>query len=182
MWQALVLSFGLAMDSAAVCVARGRVTHRRELVILPVVFGGFQAAMATIGWLLGAWAGTFIARWDRWVAFGLLALIGAKMVLEALGDDPADAPAPAAGSLAVYLGMAVVTSVDAAAAGLTLPMLPVDPWLALTLIGGVTAACSAVAFAAARSLGPRAGNTLEIIGGAVLIGIGVEILVSGLGS
>jgi putative Mn2+ efflux pump MntP len=181
MWQAIALSFGLAMDSTAVAAARGLVDRRREVIILPAMFGGFQSGMAALGWLLGAWAGPFIARWDYWVAFALLAMIGAKMILEAwTGDDPADEATPAPGSFAVYVGLAIATSIDAAAAGLTLPVLPVEPWLALALIGGITAACSAAAFLGGRRLGAGFGHRIEIAGGAVLIGIGVEILVSGL--
>jgi putative Mn2+ efflux pump MntP len=180
MWQAVVLSFGLAMDSASVSAARGLGQRRRELVILPLIFGGFQAAMAALGWLLGALAGPIIGRWDHWVAFAVLALIGAKMILEAVSDDGGAATPP--GGLRVYLRLGLATSVDAAAAGLALPLVPVEPWLVLTLIGGVTAACSAVAFASARTLGGRLGRRLDIAGGVVLIGIGVEILVSGLRS
>jgi putative Mn2+ efflux pump MntP len=180
-WEAIALSIGLAMDATAVSAARGLANRRRELVILPAIFGGFQSGMAALGWLLGAWVGAFIARWDYWVAFGLLAVIGAKMMLEAWSDDDGDTPPPA-GTLGVYLGLAIATSIDAAAAGLTLPLLPVEPWIAIVLIGAVTAACSAAAFVGGRFLGKRAGKRLELAGGVVLVGIGIEILVSGLRS
>jgi putative Mn2+ efflux pump MntP len=182
MWQAIALSFGLAMDATAVSAARGLANRRRELAILPVMFGGFQSGMAALGWLLGAYTGPFLARWNYWVAFVLLALIGAKMMLEAWTDDDGDDAAPAIGSLGVYLGLAIATSLDAAAAGLTLPLVPVDPWVAVVLIGSVTSACSIAAFLGGRALGKRAGKRLEMLGGAVLIGIGIEILVSGLSS
>ncbi len=183
MWQAIALAFGLAMDATAVSAARGLVNRRRELAILPLIFGGFQSGMAALGWLLDEWVGVLIARWAHWVAFGLLGLVGAKMMLEAWTDDDGDDAAPAVGSLGVYLGLAIATSIDAAAAGLTLPLLPVEPWLA-------GRAGSARSPPPARRRGSSAaggsasapGRRLELFGGLVLVGIGVEILVSGLTS
>lgn len=183
MWSAIALAFGLAMDATAVSAARGLATQRRELVVLPALFGGFQAGMAALGWLAGRWAGAYIARWDHWVAFGLLVAIGGKMLIDAWragrrGDGAERAP-PAA-SIATYLGLALATSIDAAAAGLTLPLVPVAPWLALALIGGITAACSLAGYLAGRFVGARFGARLTALGGLALIAIGVNILVSGL--
>jgi len=184
MWSAIALAFGLAMDATAVSAARGLAGRRpRELVILPALFGGFQSGMSALGWLAGRWAGPYIERWEHWVAFGLLVAIGGKMLVDAWrAGRPADgeprAPAPA--TLALYLGLALATSIDAAAAGLTLPLVPVAPWVALTLIGLVTAACSATGYLAGRLVGERLGPRLAAIGGLVLIGIGVDLLVQGL--
>jgi len=181
MWSAIALAFGLAMDATAVSAARGLGGQRaRELVILPLIFGGFQSGMAALGWFAGVTVGPYIERWDGWVAFGLLTLIGGKMVFDGLRDhgDADRAPAPATAML--YLGLGIATSIDAAAAGLTLPLVPVAPWVALVLIGTVTAACSAAGFLAGRYVGERFGARLAILGGLVLIGIGVEILVKSL--
>ena len=176
MWQAIALSFGLAMDATAVSAARGLgARHRRELLVLPLLFGGFQAGMSALGWLAGAFAGRYIARYDHWVAFGLLTLIGAKMIWEALRggvDDKGDD-----GGIALYLGLALATSIDAAAAGITLPLVPAPPWLSLVLIGSITAACSAVGYVLGRTVGHKLGASLEIAGGLVLIGIGVNMLI-----
>ena len=180
MWSAIALAFGLAMDATAVSAARGLATHRsREVVILPLLFGGFQAGMAALGWFAGVWVGPYIAAWDHWVAFGLLVLIGGKMLVDAWrgGDD--DAP-PAPATTGLYLGLAVATSIDAAAAGLTLPLVPVAPWIALVLIGAITAACSAIGYQVGRFVGRRFGSKLAIVGGLVLIGIGVQLLVRAL--
>lgn len=176
MWQAIALSFGLAMDATAVSAARGLGgRNRRELLVLPLLFGGFQAAMSALGWLAGAFAGRYIARYDHWVAFGLLAIIGAKMIWEAVrGGDDDDADE---GRLALYIGLAFATSIDAAAAGITLPLVPAPPWLSLVLIGAITAACSAAGYLAGRAVGHKLGASLEIIGGVVLIGIGVNMLI-----
>src|SRR5882672_7904368 len=171
MWSAITLAFGLAMDATAVSAARGLAGRQpRELVLLPALFGGFQAGMSALGWLAGRWAGPYIERWDHWVAFGLLVAIGSKMLVDAWRDGRHDAtertPAPA--TLALYLGLALATSIDAAAAGLTLPLVPVAPWLALALIGTVTAACSATGYLAGRVLGERLGARLSALGGLAL--------------
>src|SRR5215468_3370760 len=180
MWSAIALAFGLAMDATAVSAARALAGRRpRDLVLLPALFGGFQAGMSALGWLAGQWVGPYIERWDHWVAFGLLVAIGGKMLVDAWrgGATPRE-PAPA--TTVVYLGLALATSIDAAAAGLTLPLVPVAPWVALALIGTVTAACSATGYLAGRLVGERFGARLAALGGLVLIGIGIDLLVQGL--
>jgi putative Mn2+ efflux pump MntP len=172
---ALALSFGLAMDATAVCAARALgARDRRELLILPLLFGVFQAGMAALGWLGGRAAAEYIAQWDHWVAGILLLLIGGKMLYEAVRGNDED---PEPGTALLYLGLAVATSIDAAAAGLTLHLLPVAPWVTLVLIGTITAACCVAGFAVARAVGHRLGSKLEILGGLVLIGIGIDILI-----
>ena len=180
MFQAIVLAFGLAMDATAVAAARGlsargdgpAAVRRREVILLPLLFGVFQAGMAALGWALGAWGGKLVADWDHWIAFGLLTLVGAKMIVEALrGGEDEDVRA---GGLGLYLVLALATSIDAAAAGITLPLVPVAPAISLALIGGITAACSLVGYLAGRAIG---GKQLEIAGGLILIGLGVRILV-----
>src|SRR3569623_3021111 len=112
MWQAIALSFGLAMDATAVSAARGLGRHTaKDLLLLPLLFGGFQSGMSALGWLAGAWAGRYIARYDHWVAFGLLAIIGGRMIYEAIrgGDDDEVEP----GSFALYIGLAIAPSIDA---------------------------------------------------------------------
>jgi putative Mn2+ efflux pump MntP len=176
MWQAIALSFGLAMDATAVSAARGLGKHNaRDLVVLPLLFGGFQSGMAALGWVAGAFAGRYIAAYDHWVAYGLLLLIGGKMIVEALrgGDDEPVQPA----SAMLYIGLALATSIDAAAAGITLPLVPVAPWLALVLIGSITAACSAAGYLAGRAVGHKLGSSLEVLGGVVLIAIGINMLI-----
>jgi putative Mn2+ efflux pump MntP len=177
---ALALAFGLAMDATAVCAARAlHAGARRERVVLPLLFGAFQAGMAAIGWLGGSWASRYIAKWDHWVAGGLLVLIGGHMIIEGWKPDHEREDKP--GSTLLYLGLAVATSIDAAAAGLTLPLYSQGggpaPWLVLTVIGVVTSACCAVGYAAARMLGERVGPRLGIVGGVVLIGIAVNMFI-----
>lgn len=172
MIPAIVLAFGLAMDATAVAAARGLLKRRGEAVALPLLFGVFQAGMACLGWGLGAWGGRYVAAFDHWIAFGLLALIGGKMIYEAVRGGPEDKPRE--GGLGLWLVLALATSIDAAAAGITLPLVPIAPWISLALIGGITAACSLAGYLAGRKVG---GPKLEILGGVILIGLGVRILV-----
>ncbi|HEY0194020.1 MAG TPA: manganese efflux pump MntP family protein [Kofleriaceae bacterium] len=172
------------MDAMAVSAARAIAAHRaREAVILPLVFGGFQAAMSAAGWFAGARLGPYIAAWNRYVAFGLLLIIGGKMLVDALrGGAPTDevaATAPPRVPVSLYLGLGIATSIDAAAAGITLPMVPVDPWISVALIGTITAACALLGFVAGRYLGDKLGTGLAAVGGLVLIGIGTKILITG---
>ena len=177
MWQAVALSFGLAMDATAVSAARGLGRKApRDVVLLPVLFGGFQSGMAALGWLAGAWAGRYIARYDRYVAFGLLLLIGGKMIWEAVRGGP-DEDGDDASSVATYLALAIATSIDAAAAGITLPLVPAAPWVSLLLIGTITAACSMAGYVAGRAVGHKLGASLEVLGGVVLIAIGINMLI-----
>jgi manganese efflux pump family protein len=171
---ALVLAFGLAMDATAVCAARAAGARaRNELLILPLLFGAFQAGMAALGWLGGNWARAYIAQWDHWIAGGLLVAIGIHMFVEAWKHEDGDEKP---GNALLYLGLAIATSIDAAAAGLTLPLLSVGPGISLALIGTVTVACCALGYAAGRALGDKLGPRLGYLGGLVLIGIGIDVL------
>lgn len=162
------------MDATAVAAARGLVRRGRELVILPLLFGAFQAGMAALGWGLGAWGGKYVAAYDHWIAFGLLVGIGGKMLYEAWKGEEAKVDKAGAWT---YVVLALATSIDAAAAGITLPLVPVAPVISIALIGVITAACSALGYLTGRAVGAKLGNRLEILGGLVLIGLGVRVLV-----
>lgn len=165
------------MDATAVAAARGLARRSREAVVLPLLFALFQAGMAALGWLLGAWGGKFLERWDHWIAFGLLVGIGGKMLFEAWrGGDEDDEDSDRTG-MVLYLALALATSIDAAAAGLTLPLIEAAPWVSLTLIGAITGACSAAGYFAGRAAGHHLGKKLEVFGGLVLIAIAARLLV-----
>ena len=176
MVEALVLAIGLAMDATAVATARSvSGVPPRQLVLLAFSFGVFQAGMAALGWWVGASAGDVVEQWDHWIAFGLLVGIGLKMLFDAWRGS---AEQPLRSGPLVLLGLALATSIDAAAAGITLPLIPVSPWLALVLIGGVTAACSAIGFVVGRTAGRWLGGKLTALGGLILIAIGVRLLLA----
>src|SRR5690349_25026764 len=120
MGEAIALAFGLAMDATAIAAARGLSRQRGEIVILPLLFGLFQAGMAALGWLLGEAGGQYIAAYDHWVASGLLFLVGGKLIYDGVNGDEDEEYTTGIG---VYVLLAFATSIDAAAAGITLPML-----------------------------------------------------------
>ncbi len=183
MFAALALAVGLAMDATAVAAARGvQRGAPRDLVILPLLFGVFQGGMVALGWMLGAWGGPYVERYDHWIAFVLLVGIGGKMLTEGWRDrnhPPGEEalPAKTRQTPLLYLGLALATSIDAAAAGLTLPLLPVAPVVAIVLVGLVTAALSAAGYLLGRAAGAKFGSRLEALGGLILIGIAVKLLV-----
>ena len=179
MLEALVLAFGLAMDAAAVALVRGAIDRRPTVGVgLALAFGAAQAGMAALGWLAGDAVGATIARWDHWIAFGLLAVIGGKMIASGWRSPAAARPASAArATLLTYAALAVATSIDALAAGLTLPLFG-PPLPSVVAIGVVTAVLSGLAFAVGGRAGARLGPRAEIAGGVVLVGIGVRILIA----
>lgn len=186
MLEILLLAIGLAMDASAVAAARGaaaRSLGSRDFWLLPLLFGGFQAGMALLGWLGASGAMHLIDRWDHYLAFALLVAVGGKMLYEAWRgdeDEDEDAPAELKRSVATDLSLALATSLDAAAAGVSLPSLTAPPALSLTAIGVVTAALSAAAFVIGCRVGARLGRAATALGGLVLIGIAVRLLWSAL--
>jgi manganese efflux pump family protein len=177
----LLLSIGLAMDATAVSAARGIAARRvrpGHVLLVAVLFGSFQALMPLIGYLLGRQLGPFIERFDHWVAFALLAAIGAKMLHEArstIGGDTRNRRD--AFRLQVLLVLALATSIDALAAGITLPMLGAPLVLSLVTIGTTTALLSGAGLLVGRRFGASLGKRLDVVGGLVLIGLGTKILI-----
>lgn len=178
----IVLSLGLAMDATAVSAARGvaaqRVLLPEEVLRVALLFGGFQALMPLLGWLVGNQLGPALQEFDHWIAFALLAGIGGKMLYEAStsGEQQAE-DGPDLFRMEILLVLAVATSVDALAVGVTLPMLGAPFLLTLATIGIVTALSSAAGLLAGRHFGAALGKRLDAVGGLVLIGLGSKILI-----
>lgn len=184
----LLLAAGLAMDATAVSASRGMavsVIRPKHVFLVAAFFGGFQALMPLIGWLVGARLGPLVEAWDHWIAFALLSGIGGKMLWEAWeakeGEDDTESTAQDRDrdlfGLRVMFVLAVATSIDALAVGITLPMLHAPFLLSLVTIGVTTAVLSALGLFAGRRFGAMLGQRLDIAGGLVLIGLGVKILV-----
>ena len=173
--ELFALSGALAMDATAVAAARGLAApHVRwsDAARVGLLFGGFQALMPAIGWVGGAAIGAWAAAWSGWIAAVLLAGLGAMMLKEALGGDDDDA-APEHGHFAwrALLPLAVATSIDALAAGVSLPLLGADMLVSLLSIGTLTAGLSGAAVLVGERLGEAAGGRLGVVGGVVLIGM-----------
>jgi len=182
----LLLAFGLSMDAMAVAAARGLVVKRirvRHVALVAGFFGGFQALMPLLGFLLGSRVGQWIAAWDHWVIFGVLGAIGGKMLWEAFhAGEPEPLSEAEAFGLKVMLLLAIATSIDALAAGFTLPLLGAPLGMSLLAIGVTTALLSALGLFAGHRFGSALGSRLDALGGLVLIGIGAKTLVEHLSS
>lgn len=180
--ELFAIAVGLSMDAFAVSVCKGLSLRRygpgRSLTA-GIYFGGFQALMPLIGWALGVRFQQAIANVDHWIAFGLLTLIGINMLREARqeGDSLDEAMGPAA-----MLPLAVATSIDALAVGVTFALLPdVHITAAVSLIGATTFLLSAAGLKVGNVFGLRYKARAELAGGVILILIGLKILLEHLG-
>ena len=180
--ELLILAVGLAMDAFAVAVCKGLslwTLKLQQALLVGVWFGLFQALMPALGWLLGSAFSGLVQSVDHWVAFVLLSIIGGNMIREGLqGDDENCDPSL---SFGVMLLLAVATSIDALAVGITFAFLNVSILLAVALIGVVTFTISAVGVKMGNLFGARYKSKAEFFGGAVLILIGLKILLEHLG-
>jgi manganese efflux pump family protein len=178
----LLIALGLAMDAFAVSTACGvqiGVIRYGHVLRVSLAFGFFQFIMPVIGWLAGSTFAGWVQAVDHWVAFGLLAIIGGRMIWESFRDVEAPTKDPTRGWNLLVL--AIATSIDALAVGLGLAFLDVSIWFPAVVIGIVAAVLSAVGALFGCRLGRRFGVWAERAGGLVLIGIGIRILVQHLG-
>lgn len=173
-----LIAVGLSMDAFAVSVCKGLATPKYKLkysMICGAWFGGFQALMPAVGYLLGVNFKKYITAIDHWIAFVLLALIGFNMIREALkNDDEGADPSFTAKSM---LLLAIATSIDALAIGITFAFLDVNIVAAVLFIGVCTFVISAAGVKIGSVFGTRFKSKAEIAGGAILIILGLRILV-----
>ena len=222
--ELFILAVGLSMDAFAVSICKGlslRTVSLKECSKVGLYFGGFQAGMPLIGFILGVQFKDYITSIDHWIAFVLLALIGANMIKEALSDDDEEEESeirnlkrgPEEGTIGVYsldscsisptgqvalsrekdsvmkdiLGfktmflLAIATSIDALAMGVTFAFLNVKIVPAISFIGIVTFTCSAIGVKIGNVFGLKYKSKAEIVGGVILILLGCKILVEHLG-
>jgi manganese efflux pump family protein len=178
MLEALLLAIALAMDATAVAMGRAVLgMSRRTALALASSFGVFHAGMAGVGWILGEVAKPFVERWDHWVAFGLLAAIGARMVFDARRPTDRARATPSDPGLRTILMLSLATSIDTLAAGITLPLLSVSAPTALVLIGITALGLSLLGALTGAALGSRFGRRLGMAGGLTLIAVGLKIVV-----
>ena len=188
LWELVLIGVGLSMDAFAVSLCKGlgmkKINYQHGLMIA-LFFGVFQGVMPLIGWLLGTQFEQYITSVDHWIAFVLLVYIGGKMVWDALHEKPDEDRA--ADSLSQKLDLkelfvlAVATSIDALAVGITFAFLQVNIVPAVSLIAVITFTISFVGVLIGNKFGNRFQAKAEIAGGAVLILIGVKILLEHLG-
>lgn len=180
-WELLLLGVGLSMDAFAVSVCKGLAVQRADkktAVVCGLWFGFFQALMPVIGFFLGRIFADAIEAVDHWVAFGLLSIVGVNMIKEALEDEESSADADL--SPKAMLPLAVATSIDALAVGVSLAMAEVNIWTAVALIGVTTFLLSAAGSLVGGVFGRKYEKKAEIFGGVTLILLGLKILLENL--
>ena len=180
--ELLLIGVGLSMDAFAVSICKGlamRRVNKKQAFVIGLFFGGFQALMPAIGYILGAQFQEAIASIDHWIAFVLLALIGGNMIHEALDNDEEEADASL--DVKTMFLLAVATSIDALAIGITFAFLKVNIIPAVCFIGIVTFIISFAGVKIGNVFGARYKNKAEIVGGDILILLGLKILLEHLG-
>lgn len=185
LFELFLIAVGLSMDAFAVAICKGLATGRVKLgqmVIVGLWFGIFQALMPLIGYLLGVNFSTLIQSIDHWIAFILLGLIGANMIREAVGgDEECCNEEDASYSIRAMLPLAIATSIDALAVGVSFAFLSVDIVPAVSFIGVCTFILSAFGVKIGSVFGLRFKKKAEIAGGVILILMGAKILLEHLG-
>ena len=173
--EVLLIAVGVCMDAFSVSVAKGisasRITLKHAL-IAGLWFGGFQALMPTIGYFLGISFSSLISDWDHWIAFVLLTLIGANMVRGSFSNDEEENVAHGFGFWVMF-SLAIATSIDALAVGVSFACLDMSIWNPIVIIGFTTMMFSIVGVYLGHLFGLRFKHRAELFGGIVLIGIGI---------
>lgn len=185
--ELFLLGVGLSMDAFAVSVCKGlgmRKLNKKQALIIGLYFGGFQALMSFVGWLLGSQFQKYITSIDHWIAFILLGFIGGKMMIEAVREwneeevvDVMDAPIDHKNMLV----LAVATSIDALTVGITFAFLGTPIVEAITIIGITTMVISIAGVVVGNFFGSRYKSKAEFIGGLILVLLGLKILLEHLG-
>lgn len=176
-WELFIIAVGLSMDAFAVSICKGLSVKKlrpKHAAITGLYFGGFQCAMPLIGYFLGIQFKQFIISIDHWIAFILLGLIGANMIREAFGNDEEELNDSF--NLRTMVPLAIATSIDALAVGVSFAALSVNIWQAAGFICCVTFVCCLVGHALGHRFGLLLGARAQLCGGVILVAIGVKIL------
>lgn len=176
--ELIIIAVGVSMDAFAVSVCKGlSVRQLRPSYVLSTAawFGGFQALMPLVGYFVGLTFADLVADVDHWIAFVLLAFIGGKMIKDAFGKDDDQEHTPDF-SFRTMLVLAIATSIDALAVGVSLAFLRADIWMSILVIGLMTGAFSAFGVVLGNVFGARFKSKAEFAGGLILVGIGIKIL------
>lgn len=179
-WELFILAVGLSMDAFAVSVCKGLSLGKikaKHMCLAGIWFGGFQALMPLVGYFLGSLFADVITKYSHWIAFALLAFLGAKMIKESFESEELDDNM----GWKTMLVLAVATSIDASAVGVTFAFLDVNILFAVIVIGVTTFAFSAAGVKIGSVFGEKYKSKAEIAGGIILILIGLKILLDGLG-
>ena len=184
LWELILLGVGLAMDAFAVAICKGlamRKVNKAQCFVIALYFGGFQAIMPVFGYFLGSVFAKMIAAVDHWIAFILLGYIGIKMIADAIRERKEESVVtkmdPPLDHRELFI-MAIATSIDALAVGVTLSFLSVSIVKAASTIGIVTFAISAAGVYIGNIFGEKYKLKAQIAGGTILVALGIKILVT----
>lgn len=181
--ELFILAIGLSMDAFAVSICKGLAIRRitfRECGLAGLWFGGFQALMPTLGYFLGKNFTQYITSVDHWIAFILLGIIGLNMIREAMGREEAECSSASMAPKEMFV-LAVATSIDALAIGITFAFLNVNILAAASFIGATTFVCSAAGIRIGNIFGTIYKKKAELLGGLILVILGIKILLEHLG-
>ncbi|MCI9163018.1 MAG: manganese efflux pump [Lachnospiraceae bacterium] len=181
--ELILIAIGLSMDAFAVSVCKGLSMGRlriKNALVIGLYFGGFQALMPALGYFLGSYFQEAIVAYDHWIAFLLLGIIGANMIREAL--NPEEETCDASVSARDMIGLAIATSIDALAVGVTFAFLSVRIFPAVSCIGVTTFILSVIGVKIGTVFGCKYKSKAELAGGVILVLMGVRILVEHLGA
>ena len=182
--ELFILAVGLSMDAFAVSICKGlslRKIKVKHMCIAGAWFGGFQALMPLIGYFLGSFFTDMITTYSHWIAFALLLFLGANMIKESISDNEDNEEVDSAMDPKNMLLLAIATSIDALAVGVTFAFLQVDIAPAVSFIGIVTFVCSAIGVKVGSIFGDKYKSKAELCGGIILILIGIRIFIQGFG-
>ena len=174
------LAFSMSADAFAVALGKGATLQKprlRDALRTGMIFGTVEAITPLVGWCAGLAASRFIAAFDHWVAFIILAAVGGKLLYEAAFPDE-EAAKPARHGTGLLILTAIGTSIDALAVGVTLAFLPVNIWLTAASIGAATTLMVTIGIMLGHHIGSKFGRLAEALGGLCLIGIGTHILLT----
>ncbi len=178
--EIIIIAFGLAMDAFAVSIGKGLSVKRiklRHSMSVGLWFGGFQALMPLVGYMLGVSFSSLVSHIDHWIAFILLGLIGVNMIREATSKEECDCKSGRDFSSRQMFLLAVATSIDALAVGVSLAFLGANIWMTMAVVGVITMILSMIGLRIGNMFGCRYKSRAEILGGCVLILIGSKILI-----
>ncbi len=173
-----LIALGLAADCFAVSLSASIANKNHSPIQVARVsfsFGFFQALMLVLGWLAGTTIVDFISSFDHWLAFGLLAFVGGRMLWESFHEKADEKPADISRGL-LLLTLSIATSLDSLAVGLAFAFEDINLWIAAPVVGVTALVISAIGFLVGTKVGDIFGKRAEIIGGLILIGIGIRIL------
>ena len=179
--ELIFIAIGLSMDAFAVSICKGlslKKVNLKQMMIAGLYFGGFQALMPLIGYLLGVGFESFVQSIDHWIAFILLTILGINMIKESFSDDE---NVDSNFTFKVMLPLAIATSIDALAVGITFAFLRVNILISILVIGITTFGFSFLGVKIGNVAGEKFKNKAELIGGIILILIGLKILLEHLG-